>query len=80
MVMDIHPHIGLKVFAAGFGVIALLAMLNFYLFGRFCRGIQSMTETYATESKRFVNLLLDSVRGNDNPETALDMFRLAIMR
>jgi hypothetical protein len=80
MVMDIHPHIGLKVFAAGFSVIALLAMLNFYLFGRFCQGIQSMTETYTTESKRFVNLLLDSIRGNNNPETALEMFRLAIMR
>jgi hypothetical protein len=80
MVMNIQPHTGLKVFAAGFIVIALLAMLNFYLFGRFCQGMQSMTETYMTESKRFVNLLLESVRGDNNPETALDMFRLAIMR
>jgi hypothetical protein len=80
MVMDIRPLLGLTVFTAGIIMIALLIVLNYYLFGKFCRGIHMMTETYEKESKRFTDLLLDRVRVNDDPEMALTMFRLALMR
>jgi len=80
MIMDIQPLLGLKVFVSGVIMIALLVVVNYYLFGRFYRGIHFMTETYEKESKRFKDLLLDSVRVNNNPETALNMFRLAMMR
>ena len=80
MVMNIQPLLGLKVFVAGVIVIAFLVSVNCYLFGRFYQGIHLMTEIYEKESKRFIDLLLDSVRVNNNPETALNMFRLAMMR
>jgi len=80
MIMNIQPLLGLKVFVSGVIMIALLVVVNYYLFGRFYRGIHFMTETYEKESKRFKDLLLDSVRVNNNPETALNMFRLAMMR
>jgi len=80
MVMNIQPLLGLKVFVAGVIVIAFLVLVNYYLFGRFYQGIHLMTEIYEKESKRFIDLLLDSVRVNNNPETALNMFRLAMMR
>jgi len=80
MVMNIQPLLGLKVFVAGVIVIAFLVLVNYYLFGRFYQGIHLMTEIYEKEGKRFIDLLLDSVRVNNNPETALNMFRLAMMR
>jgi hypothetical protein len=80
MVMDIQPLLGLTVFTAGVIMIALLIVLNYYLFDRFCRAIHIMTELYDKESRRFTDLLLDRVRVNDNPETALAMFRLSMMR
>ena len=80
MIMNIQPLLGLKVFVSGVIMIALLVVVNYYLFGRFYQGIHFMTETYEKESKRFKDLLLDSVRVNNNPETALNMFRLAMMR
>jgi len=80
MVMNIQPLLGLKVFVAGVVVIAFLVLVNYYLFGRFYQGIHLMTEIYEKEGKRFIDLLLDSVRVNNNPETALNMFRLAMMR
>jgi hypothetical protein len=39
-----------------------------------------MTETYRKENRRFRDLLLDSVRVNNDPESALQMFRLSMMR
>jgi hypothetical protein len=80
MVMDIQPLLGLTVFTAGVIMIALLIVLNYYLFDRFCRAIHMMTELYEKENRRFTDLLLDRVRVNDNPETALAMFRLSMMR
>ena len=80
MIMNIQPLLGLKVFVSGVIMIALLVVVNYYLFGRFYQGVHFMTETYEKESKRFKDLLLDSVRVNNNPETALSMFRLAMMR
>jgi hypothetical protein len=80
MVMNIQPLLGLKVFASGVIMIALLIVFNYYLFGRFCHAVQLMIETYKKESERFIDLLLDSARVNNNPETALNMFRLAMMR
>jgi len=78
--MDIQPLLSLKIFAGVIIIIALLIVLNYYLFGRFCRAVQLMTETYRKDSKLFKDLILDSIRVNDDPETALHVFRLAIMR
>jgi hypothetical protein len=79
-VMNIQPFFGLKVFVAGASMIAFLVVVNYYLFRRFWRGVHLMLETYEKESKRFIGLLLDSIRVTGNPETALDIFRLSIMR
>ena len=79
-VMNIQPFFGLKVFVAGCSMIALLVVVNYYLFRRFWRGVHLMLETYEKESRRFIGLLLDSVRVTGNPETALDIFRLSMMR
>lgn len=80
MVLNIQPFLGLKIFTAGYILIALLAVVNYFLVERFHRTIHAMTETYKTESQRFIALLLDSVRVDDNPETALNMFCLAMMQ
>jgi hypothetical protein len=80
MVMNIQPLLWLKVFTAGVIMIASLIVFNYYLFRRFYRGMQSMTETYGKESKRFKDLLLYHGHINNNPETTLNMFRLAIMK
>jgi len=80
MVLNIQPFLGLKIFAAGFMMIALLAAANHYLCQRFHRAIHAMTETYKKESGRFRALLIDRVRVDDNPETALNMFCLAMMQ
>jgi hypothetical protein len=79
-VMNIQPFFGLKVFIAGGSMIAVLVVVNYFLFRRFWQGVHLMIATYERESQRFIGLLLDSVRVQGNPETALDMFRLSMMR
>ncbi|NJD55870.1 MAG: hypothetical protein FIA94_05620 [Nitrospirae bacterium] len=76
MVLNVQPLLGLKIFTAGYIMIALLMVANYYLFQWFYRSIHVMIETYKKESKRFTALLIDSV--DDNPETALNMFCLAM--
>lgn len=76
MVLNVQPLLGLKIFTAGYVMIALLMVANYYLFQWFYRSIHVMIETYKKESKRFTALLIDSV--DDNPETALNMFCLAM--
>jgi hypothetical protein len=80
MVRNIQPLLWLKIFASGAVMIVLLIVLNYYLFGRFYRAVHVMTETYRKENRRFRDLLLDSVRVNNDPESALQMFRLSMMR
>lgn len=79
-VMNIQPFFGLKVFTAGGSMIALMVVVNYYLFRRFWHGVHVMMETYEKESARFIGLLLDGIRVHGNAESALDMFRLSLMR